>query len=229
MTRSSLLTASAIVLSAALSTPSMAKDLKTDHAKKETRMTPQHMHQGNMARENMARRNGDMAYRNNNSGWNNNRDWAWKDNRRDSGFWPADAAAGVVGDAVAVTSAAVDTAGRIATAPFRDDSYAYDNGYNNDYAYSGNYNDNRGWNDDRRDFGFWPADAAANVVGGAVNTAGAIATAPFRGDSYAYNNGNPNNGWDNGWAGQTYAQRNGFVCQPGTWFKGADGRRHICQ
>ncbi|MEO6783870.1 MAG: hypothetical protein ABI407_20330 [Bradyrhizobium sp.] len=23
--------------------------------------------------------------------------------------------------------------------------------------------------------------------------------------------------------------RNGFVCQPGTWFKGEDGRRHICQ
>jgi len=22
---------------------------------------------------------------------------------------------------------------------------------------------------------------------------------------------------------------NGFVCQPGTWFKGEDGRRHLCQ
>jgi len=28
---------------------------------------------------------------------------------------------------------------------------------------------------------------------------------------------------------QSWAARNGFVCQPGTWFKGEDGRRHICQ
>jgi hypothetical protein len=34
--------------------------------------------------------------------------------------------------------------------------------------------------------GFWPADVAAGVVGGAIGTAGAIATAPFRG-AYAYN------------------------------------------
>ena len=53
--------------------------------------------------------------------------------------------------------------------------------------------------------------------------AGAIATAPFRGDSNAYyNNG------DRSWT-QSYAQRNGFVCQPGTWFRGEDGRQRICQ
>jgi hypothetical protein len=223
MTRSTLLAATAIVLSAAVATPSMAKDMKNDQGKKEMRMSPQHMRQGHMARrDNMTRRNGDMAYRNDSNGWN--------DNRRDSGFWPADAAAGVVGGAVAATGAAVDTAGRVATAPFRDDSYAYNRGYNNNYAYNSTDNDNWGWNDDRHDTGFWPADAAADVVGGAVNTAGAIATAPFRGNTYAYyNNGYQNNGWDNGWNGQTYAQRNGFVCQPGTWFKGDDGRRHICQ
>jgi hypothetical protein len=77
-----------------------------------------------------------------------------------------------------------------------------------------------------------PADVAGAAVGtaagiavGAVDTAGAIATAPFRGaDSYAYyNNG------DNGWDQQSYADRNGFVCTPGTWFTGADGRRHPCQ
>jgi hypothetical protein len=28
---------------------------------------------------------------------------------------------------------------------------------------------------------------------------------------------------------QSYAARNGFVCQPGAWFKGKDGRRHLCQ
>ena len=92
-------------------------------------------------------------------------------------------------------------------------------------------NDPNGWNNN----GFWPGAVAAGAVGGAVatadaavNTAGAIATAPFRGDSYAYyNNGydNGSNGYNNGWQGQS----NGFVCQPGTWFKGEDGRRHICQ
>jgi len=71
-----------------------------------------------------------------------------------------------------------------------------------------------------RDSGFWPADVAAGIVGGAVGTAGAIATAPFRHDRYAYDGyyGRPYGGYDNG-----------FVCQPGTTFRGEDGRRHICQ
>ena len=64
--------------------------------------------------------------------------------------------------------------------------------------------------------GFWPADAAAGVVGGAVGTAAAIATAP------AAVLGGPI-------GGDEYARRNGFVCTPGTWFRGDDGRRHICQ
>ncbi|SHL72351.1 hypothetical protein SAMN05444159_6648 [Bradyrhizobium lablabi] len=66
---------------------------------------------------------------------------------------------------------------------------------------------------------------AIDTAGAAVGTAGAIATAPFRGDSYAYYNG----GYYSGWPSQSYAERNGFVCQPGTWFKGEDGRRHLCQ
>ena len=28
---------------------------------------------------------------------------------------------------------------------------------------------------------------------------------------------------------EAYARRNGFVCIPGTWFRGEDGRQHICQ
>jgi hypothetical protein len=107
------------------------------------------------------------------------------------------------------------------------------------YRHNGDWNNgsndngwnNNGWNN--HDTGFWPGDVAAGVVGGAVGTAaaitddavgtaGAIATAPFRGDSYAYYNG------PTGYS-QSYAERNGFVCQPGTWFKGEDGRRHICQ
>ena len=70
--------------------------------------------------------------------------------------------------------------------------------------------------------GFWPGEVAAGVVGGAIGTAGAIATAPFRNDTYAYNDG---------YYGYRYygGYNNGFVCQPGTIFTGEDGRRHICQ
>jgi hypothetical protein len=68
---------------------------------------------------------------------------------------------------------------------------------------------------EHRDSGFWPADVAA----GAVGTAGAIATAPFRGDSYAYNDGYYHR----------YSGPYGFACQPGTTFRGEDGRMHLCQ
>jgi hypothetical protein len=69
---------------------------------------------------------------------------------------------------------------------------------------------------EHRDSAFWPADVAAGVVGGAVGTAGAIATAPFR---YAYNDAYYHR----------YSGPNGFVCQPGTMFRGEDGRMHLCQ
>ena len=92
---------------------------------------------------------------------------------------------------------------------------------------------NNGYDPYQQRSGFWPADVAAGAVGtagavaaGAVGTAGAIATAPFRGpNSYAYYN----NGYNSGWNSQSYAERNGFVCTPGTYFKGDDGRRHPCQ
>jgi hypothetical protein len=60
--------------------------------------------------------------------------------------------------------------------------------------------------------GFWPADVAAGVVGGAIGTAGAIATAPFRG-AYAYNDPY----YDRRYYG-AYNQR--FVCRAGTRFRG---------
>lgn len=91
---------------------------------------------------------------------------------------------------------------------------------NVDYRY-----DNNGYRDGRSD-GFWPGEVAAGVVGGAIGTTGAIASAPFQpwGSSYntAYNDsGAPPR--------DSYAQRMGFVCEPGTWFRGQDGHRHICQ
>ena len=62
------------------------------------------------------------------------------------------------------------------------------------------------WDDNS---GFWPGDVAAGVVGGAVGTAAAVAAYPI--------------------GGEEYARRNGFVCVPGTLFRGEDGRRHLCQ
>ena len=51
--------------------------------------------------------------------------------------------------------------------------------------------------------GFWPGNVAAGTA------AAAIAYPPI--------------------GSEDYARRNGFVCTPGTWFRGEDGRRHICQ
>jgi len=78
---------------------------------------------------------------------------------------------------------------------------------------------------DRRPMG--PVGAAGAVVGGAVATAGAIATAPFRAldDSQ-------NNYYGYGYGGRdwkTYAAHNGLACTPGTTFRGADGRQRLCQ
>lgn len=97
------------------------------------------------------------------------------------------------------------------------------NSYNRyDSTYSTNrYDPNYG----RRDTGFWPGDMAAGIVGGAVgtagaiaggaiDTAGAIATAPFRAGPYA------NNG---------FYHEGDFACRPGTYFRGQDGLRHLCQ
>ena len=104
--------------------------------------------------------------------------------------------------------------------PYTDDGYRSRARH---VVYRHDHDHDHGWN--RTHSGFWPADAAAGIAGAAIGTAGAIATAPFRAwdNSYAYDNGY--RGWDH----RSYAQRNGFVCTPGTWFKGEDGRRHICQ
>ncbi|WP_454619741.1 hypothetical protein [Bradyrhizobium cenepequi] len=88
-------------------------------------------------------------------------------------------------------------------------AYQYNSGWNNSYAR---------WDGGRTDF--WPGNVAAGVVGGAVGTAAAVATAPFAGFD---------NGYRGGYYTQSYAERNGFACTPGTWFRGEDGRRHPCQ
>lgn len=87
-----------------------------------------------------------------------------------------------------------------------------------------------------RDNTFWPGNVAVGAADAAVDTAAAIATAPFgAGDAYAYDNGH-GYGYDNyfgyGYGGRdwnTYAARNALACTPGTWVKGEDGRRYPCQ
>ena len=89
----------------------------------------------------------------------------------------------------------------------------YDSGFYQRQTYRDQAYQDRAWRNsyNRRDDNdsFWPGDVAAGVVGGAVGTAAAIATSPIGGDEYA--------------------RRNGFVCVPGTLFRGEDGRRHLCQ
>src|SRR4051812_10327603 len=84
-------------------------------------------------------------------------------------------------------------------------------GYNDGYSYS--YNDRR---DD-----FWPGQVAGNVIGGAIGTAGAIATAPFRAmsgnGSYAMA---PN--------ASSCAQRYRSYDPASGTYMGFDGRRHPC-
>lgn len=54
--------------------------------------------------------------------------------------------------------------------------------------------------------------------------AAAGATVGGWGNSYAMSG---EMGWHGNW--NSYATRNGIVCRPGTYFKGPDGLRHICQ
>jgi hypothetical protein len=99
--------------------------------------------------------------------------------------------------------------------------------YRSNGNWDSNANWNTGWRDswndnrwDRRDSGFWPGDVAAGVVGGAIGTAGAIATAPFRGsESYAYYD-SPNYGH----------RRSKAACgiQPGETYLGRDGQWYPC-
>jgi hypothetical protein len=93
---------------------------------------------------------------------------------------------------------------------------AWDNGWNNSW----NNNWNNSWNDNR---GFWPGDVAAGVVGGAVGTAGAIASVPFGGYrndySYAYMDDNAS------YCAQRYRS---YDPASGTYL-GHDGQRHVCQ
>jgi hypothetical protein len=75
--------------------------------------------------------------------------------------------------------------------------------------------------------GLWPGDVAAGVVGGALATAGAIASAPFRGsDSYAYYGGPVSYGDSYAYSGRRARTTCGV--QPGATYMGPDGRWYPC-
>lgn len=89
----------------------------------------------------------------------------------------------------------------------------YDPGYYQDQTYRDGVYQGHAWRNSHNRWdsnnGVSPGNVAAGVVGGAVGTAAAIATSPI--------------------GSEAYARRNGFVCVPGTVFRGEDGRQHLCQ
>jgi hypothetical protein len=94
--------------------------------------------------------------------------------------------------------------------------------YAQSHPYASVYGDGYGYGYGRS--GFWPGDVAADVVGGAIGTADAIATAPFRGsDSYAYYG-------DAGPRPYRHVSRRMTRCgvQPGATVLGPDGRWYPC-
>jgi hypothetical protein len=96
------------------------------------------------------------------------------------------------------------------------------------------------WATDRYDYrygyrrsGFWPGDVAAGVVGGAVATAGAIATAPFRaGDPYAYDSyayyGRDSDDTYAYYGDRPVSRRTTCGLQAGATYMGPDGRWYPC-
>jgi hypothetical protein len=124
----------------------------------------------------------------------------------------------------------------------------YVNSYGRSVAHR-NYNYDANASYDRNGNRFGPGDVTNGIVGGAVGTAGAFAAAPFApfqngyyandgwGNDNGYNYDRYNGyyadphgvGFNNGRLSPIYAERNNFACQPGTYFRGEDGLRHICQ
>jgi len=120
---------------------------------------------------------------------------------------PITFAAAALASAVALTSAAS------AQQPTQMRGQLYGETYRHQGYQERGYQE-RNWRDSNA---FWPGQVAAGVVGGAIGAAGAIATAPFEA------------GYQGNYDMRSYAERNGFVCLPGTTFRGEDGRMHLCQ
>jgi hypothetical protein len=111
--------------------------------------------------------------------------------------------------AAALLSAAIAPPALAQQAMQEPGAYAQNHPYANDYNYG------------TRRPGFWPGEVAAGVVAGAVGTADAIATAPFRRRAYDANAyyGGPD---------QAYDYRSSCGPQDGATYRGPDGRWYPC-
>jgi hypothetical protein len=70
----------------------------------------------------------------------------------------------------------------------------------------------------------------AGVVGAGVVGAGVVGAGAYYAGRGYYGGGGPYAYYGNGYGvSNDYAARNGFVCRPGTWFRGEDGMQHLCQ
>jgi hypothetical protein len=138
---------------------------------------------------------------------------------------------GLIG-AAAMLAAVIATPALAQEAIQEPGAYAQAHPWANDYYYGYGYGRS----------GFWPGELAADVIGGAIGTADAIVSAPFRsGDSYAYYGGRRT--YDDPYAyepdayyGDSYGYYGGrplhrrTTCglQPGATFMGPDGRWYPC-
>jgi hypothetical protein len=130
--------------------------------------------------------------------------------------------------AAAMLAAVVATPALAQEATQEPGAYAQAHPWANDYYYGYGY----------RRPGFWPGELAADVIGGAIGTADAIVSAPFRGsDSYAYYGGRQTYDDPYAYYGGSYGyysdrplRRSTTTCglQPGATYMGPDGRWYPC-
>jgi hypothetical protein len=122
-----------------------------------------------------------------------------------------------------ILSAAALLTAVIATPAMAQQAMQEPGAYRQAHPWANDYNYGYGYGYGRP--GFWPGDVAAGIVGGAIGTADAIVSAPFR-DSNAYYNGGS---YDDSYA--YYGNRPArTTCglQPGATYMGPDGRWYPC-
>jgi hypothetical protein len=107
--------------------------------------------------------------------------------------------------------------------------YQRQTAYRADRGFNGQWNGdwNSGWNQSSNDArGFEPRNAYAYDN----SNNNSFGTGYAHSDYYA--NAHAGHGWNGIYSNSynnSYAARNGFVCEPGSLFHGEDGRRHRCQ
>jgi hypothetical protein len=111
----------------------------------------------------------------------------------------------------------------------RHTAYRADRGFNNQWNGDWNSGWNQSWNDAR---GFEPRNAYAydNRTNNSLDINNSLGTGYAHSDYYA--NAHAGHGWNGIYSNSynnSYGARNGFVCEPGSIFRGEDGRKHRCQ